>query len=193
MVIVMIRMNRGLQNETPAKAFKDFMIYNKARNLADRTLDYYQEKLKRFLNWLEETEVDLKDINEKKISQYIIYLESEFDIADTTVNAHLRAVRAFIYYCQKFEYVKEFKVQLIKTRKKVKETYKNPEIKVLLKKPNTRSCSFAVFRNWVIVNFLLGTGVRLSTLVNLRIGDLDFDNQFINTGTLLQKYLFKMV
>ena len=164
-------MNRGLQSETPAKAFKDFMIYNKARNLAEETLDYYQEKLKRFLSWLEEIEVELKNIDGKMISRYIIYLESEFDIGDTTVNAHLRAVRTYIYYCQKFDYVKEFKVQLIKTRKKAKETYKDSEIKVLLKKPDTNSCSFAVFRNWVMVNFLLGTGVRLSTLVNLRIGD----------------------
>jgi len=164
-------MNRGLQSETPAKAFKDFMIYNKARNLAEETLDYYQEKLKRFLSWLEEIEVELKNIDGKMISRYIIYLESEFDIVDTTVNAHLRAVKTYIYYYQKFDYVKEFKVQLIKTRKKAKETYKDSEIKVLLKKPDTNSCSFAVFRNWVMVNFLLGTGVRLSTLVNLRIGD----------------------
>lgn len=91
-MVLLISMNRGPQNETPAKAFKEFLRYKRARNLSEETLEYYQEKLNRFLDRLGINKLSLININKKIISRYIIYLKSEYDIVDTTVNAHLRAV-----------------------------------------------------------------------------------------------------
>jgi len=50
---------------------------------------------------------------------------------------------------------------------------------LLLKKPNPKQCSFTEFRNWVIINYLLGTGNRASTVVNIKIGDVDFSGESI--------------
>ncbi len=65
--------------------------------------------------WLEDNGMTVKDIKESVITKYIIYMQTERDIRDTTVNTNLRAIRAFVYYCQKLGYIERFKVSLIKT------------------------------------------------------------------------------
>lgn len=35
--------------------------------------------------------------------------------------------------------------------------------------------SFANYRNWVLVNYSIGTGNRLKSVVNIKIGDLNLD------------------
>jgi len=76
-------------------------------------------------------------------------------------------------------YLHEFKVRLIRFNKKIKETYTNEELDILLKKPNLKSCAFTELRNWVMINYLLGTGNRLSTMTNVKCGDIDFENNVI--------------
>lgn len=66
----------------------------------------------------------------------------------------------------------------------IKEPYTTDELQKLLKEPDCKTCSFAEYRNWVIVNFLLGTGCRASTLLNLQIGDLD-----LSAGTVFFRHM----
>ncbi|HZK61796.1 MAG TPA: site-specific integrase, partial [Anaerovoracaceae bacterium] len=37
-------------------------------------------------------------------------------------------------------------------------------------------CGFTEYRNWVIVNYLLSTGQRRNTVINLKIKDYDPEN-----------------
>jgi len=47
-----------------------------------------------------------------------------------------------------------------------------------------KQCSFTEYRNWVLVNYLLATGNRLGTVINLRIKDINFhDGVVILTKT----------
>ena len=57
--------------------------------------------------------------------------------------------------------MKEFKMYSIKADKKLKETYTDAELKILLEKPDIKKCDFADYRSWVVINFLLGTDVRI--------------------------------
>jgi integrase/recombinase XerD len=54
----------------------------------------------------------------------------------------------------------------------------------LLEKPDVKQCSFAAYRNWVIVNFLLATGCRAATLLAVRIEDVNLD-----TGTVFFRHI----
>lgn len=62
-----------------------------------------------------------------------------------------------------------------KSDKIIKETYSDDELCKLLQKPCLNTCDFVTCRNWVIVNFFLGTGVRVSTLIYIKIEDVDLD------------------
>ena len=83
-------------------------------------------------------------------------------------------MRAILYYGMEIVCIKPFKIVLLRAEKKQKETYSAQEIAALIQKPDLRTCSFAEFRNWAIVNYLLATGNRLETLLHIKIGDVDF-------------------
>lgn len=48
-----------------------------------------------------------------------------------------------------------------------------------MKKPNLRQCGFAEYKVWVMTNFLLSTGIRQRSLINIKIKDIDFDNSVV--------------
>ena len=52
-------------------------------------------------------------------------------------------------------------------------------LKRLLKKPNVKECTFTEYKTWVFENYLLGTGNRISTALNIRIKDIHFSDGVI--------------
>ena len=80
-------------------------------------------------------------------------------------------------------YIPHFEIQLPKADKAPIQTYTDEELKKLLKKPDVRKCIFSTYRSWVIVNFLLSTGVRQNSLVNIKIRGVDFDNSVVYVNT----------
>ena len=49
----------------------------------------------------------------------------------------------------------------------------------LLEKPDIKNCSFSCYKTWVFENYLLGTGNRISTALDLHIGDINFQSGVI--------------
>jgi integrase/recombinase XerD len=76
-------------------------------------------------------------------------------------------------------YLVKFEISLIKADKEQKEPYSNENIKKLIRKPNLRNCGFVEHRNWVLVNYLLETGNRLNTVLNLKVEDIDLVNGMV--------------
>ncbi len=61
----------------------------------------------------------------------------------------------------------------------VKEVYTDEELMLLLKKPNLSKCKFNEYRTWVIINFMMNSGARSSTIREILIGDVDLDNGIV--------------
>ena len=68
---------------------------------------------------------------------------------------------------------------MLKVDNEVKETYSETQLELLLEKPDIKQCSFPVYRSWVMINYLLGTGNRLSTIINIKIEDVDLSNELV--------------
>ena len=68
----------------------------------------------------------------------------------------------------------------MKSQESIKECYTEEELQVLLKKPNIKKCKFPEYRNWVMTCFLIATGVRIGSLVNIQIKDID-----LQAGTVI--------
>lgn len=83
------------------------------------------------------------------------------------------------YYFMKLGYTEPFQITMVKTHKQIKETYTDYELEILLRKPKINKTTFAEYRNWVIINYLLATGNRVATVCDLKIKDIDF-----GTGTI---------
>jgi integrase/recombinase XerD len=76
-------------------------------------------------------------------------------------------------------FIPHFKMQTIKVDKTPVETYTDDELRLLLKKPNIKECSFTEYQCWVITNFLFATGVRQRSLNNIKVKDVDLDNNLV--------------
>lgn len=168
------------QEKTLQEGFKEFTTHCKIKNLAEKTLVYYQAYFTKFETFLDAMAVKhIAEITKPTIDSYILYLKEETEVNDITVNTSLRAVRAIIYYWQSLGYCPHFKIILIKADKTIKETYTESELKLLLKKPTGKGGDFSEYRNWGIVNFLLATGVRVGELVNIKVVDVCTDEGIV--------------
>lgn len=123
-----------------------------------------------------EPKTSIEDITIDLVNSFILSCKSELNIKDVTINTYLRGLRAVLYYFIKLGYMDKFNITNIKLDKQIIETYSDSELKLLLKKPNIKKYTFTKYRSWVLVDFLLGTGCRVGSLVGIRNKDIDFEN-----------------
>lgn len=153
--------------------FEQFLVAKQCINVSPYTLRFYEGCYRHFTDYIDE-ETPCSEITLQTVNSYILALKGRSGINDITINTYLRGMRAILYYGMEIVCIKPFKIVLLRAEKKQKETYSAHEIAVLIQKPDLRTCSFAEFRNWAIVNYLLATGNRLETLLHIKIGDVDF-------------------
>lgn len=109
------------------------------------------------------------------------YLMDRREASEQTVLSYFRDYRAFMYYAMGEGWIEPFAITVKDKEPPIKQTYSDSEIKKLLKKPSTDN--FEENRNWVLINYLLDTGNRIQTIINLKVKDIDFDDKFININT----------
>ena len=74
------------------------------------------------------------------------------------------------------QYIDRFKIRLVRVQDEMPKDYTLEEVKALLKKPDSKEKKISVWRSWAVSCFVVGTGARLGTLVDIRMKDLDFQN-----------------
>lgn len=168
-----------LQSDLTLKeAFDKFQKANKLKNLSAPTIDYYQDGYSKFLKFNPDENLPLNQINSEFIKDYTGYLMGSTK-SMISVNTYLRSFRTFLYWCADMGYLTRFKVSSIKSEKPIKQIYTDAELAILVKRPLVKKCTFAEYRNYVICCFLLGTGVRVASAVNIQIKDIDLNNEMI--------------
>ena len=156
------------------KAVIEFLRHCRLRNLSPRTLEYYTENLEYFQRITAFTYTD-----EITVSSLEEFIGHEMDKGNrvTAINTRIRGLRVFIHFCADRDYMEDFKFPLLKEDETVKEPYTDAELRKLLRRP--ASNQWVEWRSWAIVNTLLATGIRANTLINLHVGDLDFQHNTV--------------
>ncbi len=126
-----------------------------------------------------ETKQPCRMITKEVYENYIIYLQANTEANDQSIYSYCNGLRTILNYLMNNGFIEPFQIKLPKKEKKLKETYTDQELERLLKKPDLKKCNFSEYRGWVLTNFLLGTGQRLSTVSNIKIEDIDFENSII--------------
>lgn len=166
------------QNLTLDEGFNQFIRMCKIKNLSPRTTKTYEIHYAILTKFLDEN-ILLSEINSTTIDDWIIYLKEDGKRKDITVNSYLRSIRVFFYYLMELDLIGNFTIHMLKVTKQIKATYTDAELKVLLNKPNIKECEFTEYKTWVFSNYLLSTGNRISSALNLCIKDIDFGNNLI--------------
>lgn len=159
-------------------AFDLFIRKCRIKNLTDLSISSYEKKMVHFYEFIDKNE-PITAITKDTVDDYILWLRDNTEANDITINSYLRSVRAFLYFCMEDNYIPTFKIQLIRAEKKIKETYSDEELMRLLEKPDVDNCTFSCYKTWVFENYLLGTGNRISTALDLHIGDINFQSGVI--------------
>lgn len=171
-----IQMNQS-KNLSVDDAYDLFIRKCRVKNLSQASIVSYENKIQPFVDYCEGGLIGAVTID--TVDGFTNHLKTEHNVNDVSVVSYLRSVRAFLYYCMECNYMTSFKIHLPKAQKDIKETYSNEQLEKLLAKPDLNSCSFTEFKTWVFENYMLATGNRLSTALNVHIKDIDFDNGMI--------------
>lgn len=172
-----IKMSKAT-NLTVEAAFRLFIRKCKVKNLTELSIKSYEKKIHPFYEFYGKDSL-VSDICSSIVDDYILWLKGNTKANDITINSYLRSLRAFLNYCMDCSYLSHFKIKLIKAEKKIKETYSDEELLRLLQKPDINTCSFSTYKTWAFENYLIGTGNRISTALEIKIGDINFDGGLI--------------
>ncbi len=168
-----ISMKVNLEDMSIKDAFNIYIRKCIVKNLSKQTITTYKVHYAVFEKYYG-TETLIVNIEENMIDNFILYLRDNNECNDVIINSYLRTIRAFLYFLMDAGYIDKFTIHITKVDKKLKPTYTEDELKLLLKKPNVKKCDFIEYRMWVFSNYLLGTGNRISSALNLLICDIDF-------------------
>ena len=173
-----VKKNTECEMLTMGEGFNKFIISCECKNLSPKTINYYKKEFDRFSIYYTESHF-IKTLSQDIVNGYILYLQSESKANDITIASYMRGVRAFCYYFMKNGWCNNFEIVIPKATKKIKETYTDGELAILTKKPDFAKCTFTEEKTWLFECFLLATGCRLSTALNLQVKDVDFDNNVL--------------
>jgi integrase/recombinase XerD len=163
-------------NHTFEELLTEFIDSRRVRNLKQATIKSYDRNSQPFRLFLEEQGIEHIEILQKKdIDQFIKWLQDKYNNT-ATINSYLRAVRAMLNFAMEEEqgYLNPFKIRLPKEDKKIGAIYSAEDIQKLIRKPDFKKCSDWEYKAWVMVNYFLETGNRVSTVNNIKVKDVDF-------------------
>lgn len=164
-----------LDELTLEEMFNKFMIFKKTEGLAPRTIKEYYihfEYIKEFLG----ADKTNRNISIEDFQEYVGFMLHEKELGPMTVNIRIRTMRAFIRFCFKKGFINEpihedFKP--IKAPEDTLESFTPDEIKRLFSVIDEEL--YTGFRDKVIIFVLLDTLVRISELVAMKRGNVDFN------------------
>lgn len=165
-------------------AFEEFVAEKTARNLSQATLKNYVQSFNYFMDFCDFNEESTTD--EIKQTHFYHWMnDMKLDgVKFTSINHYLRDVRAFCYWCmdEDKKYINPpFKIHLMEGQEEQLKLFTDEELGLLLEKPR-RNDSFVVWRTWCIVNWVLGTGNRASTICDVKISDINYSKKEIALG-----------
>ena len=163
---------RQLNNQTVAEIFERFVASQTAKGVSDKTIRNYHSHLHSLQKHLDFS-APLATLTKEDLDNMVISMRQS-GLAHNSISSYLRVFRTFLSWARKAGYT-ELEVANYKDKETVKETYTDAELSVLLKKPDIRKTTFAEYRDWVIINFLLNCGCRAATVRAIQIRDVDLD------------------
>ena len=167
-----ITMNRA-ENKTFEEVFQLFIKSRAAKGVSDTTIRNYHQHLHSISKHLD-IEMPFDELTKSTVNDMVIKMRSS-ELAHNSIATYLRVIKTFLTWCNE-ENLSNVKIQGLKEKETIKETYTDEELERLLRKPD-KGCLFTEYRNWVIINFLLNSGCRAATIRNIQNRDVDLQRK----------------
>ncbi len=148
-------------------------------NYSEHTVDAYASDLADFISWLDENELDIKEVTHRSTRAYLSYLD-EKSYARTSINRRLSAIRSFYKWMVIDGDIDDDPVATVKGPKQPKSLPRRISDSDIAKLLSIwRENDPESVRNTAILELLYATGARISEVANLGIKDIDLQQSQI--------------
>lgn len=161
---------------------EEFLNYlSVEKGLADNTITAYRSDLYKYVNYLEKNKkhLHINEVGRSDIRDYMM-LQKDKGLSANSVSRNLVAIKVFHRFLLRERYTKDDVTSLLdspKLWKHLPDTLSLAEVEEILKKPNLRN--WMGIRDKAALELIYATGVRVSELVNLEIGNANLEIGFI--------------
>ena len=149
---------------------KMFIASKKAVNRQDGTLKQYTREIRRMLDFLGKR---IEDVTGMDLRYYYGVMRERYGIKMSTMQTRIHYLSSFWDFLITEELVKSNpvkKVGMLKIEKTIKKPFSAEELEAL-------RVNCVTLRDRALVEFLYSTGVRVSELVRLNVGDIEMNRQ----------------
>jgi len=156
------------------RAYENYL--NKVKQASTNTVSSYMRDIRQFAQWLTDfEEKDVIDATQQNISAYLSHLEQE-GRSGATLSRNLASLKNFYSYVVSTGFLEQTPVTEIhvdRGEKKAPQILSSKEVEMLLSQP---ACVDAKgFRDKAMLEVMYATGIRVTELISLDVGDVNLD------------------
>ena len=164
------------------QAYENYLT--KVKQASANTISSYMRDIRQFTEWLHETKrIDVMDVTQQNIGEYLSFLESE-GRSGATVSRCVASLKNFYAHIVSSGFLEKTPVTDIKVNrgeKKLPQILTGREIELLLSQP---ACVDPKgYRDKAMLEVMYATGIRVSELIMLNIGDVNLDLGVVKCNT----------
>ena len=167
-------------------AFEEYLSGH--RRLSPYTCRNYIHAVSSFRDWCNDSRqavVDLFTIDKSTARSYLI--EIQHKVSRVTLRNHVSGIRNFYKFCMERNHCESnpfHSLTLPKTEKKLPQYLTEKDILKLLEQPNLQNRKsekgkFLVLRDQMILEILYGGGFRVSELISINYGDINWEQKLL--------------
>ena len=150
------------------------------RGLAPNTIESYGRDLRAFLDFFEKRGIKSIDATTHKDIAEFMWSEKEKGLSPNSISRALVAIKVFYRFLLKEQVIKQDPTSILdspKLWKRLPDVLGVEEVEKLVTKPDLKDL-FGI-RDRAILELLYATGIRVSEMINLNLGDLNLDVGFL--------------
>lgn len=156
-------------------AFSHFIVERMSRGNSKVTIDDYKRMYKKLHFFPNVENLPCSGIAHDGFRA--AFIQSLGQVSQQTVNHYLRSFRAFGNFCEEQGYIIGFNCPIKEVDPPLKNVYTEKELELLLKEPSIED--FVSYRNYAVTAFILTTGARVSTVINIRLSEVDLESGYV--------------
>ena len=162
------------------RSVEEFLSYlSIERGLAENTINSYRRDLNKYTEYLKQNNINSFGKSQRSnITNFMFYLKDK-GLSSNSISRALIAIKVLYRFLVNERYLKNdisSIISLPKLWKKLPEVLSRDEIERLLAAPNLRTTQG--IRDKAVLELMYATGMRVSEIADLKLGDLNLDMGF---------------
>ena len=171
-------------SEQNKKILEDYINYNIKIGLSNKNIKGIKEFIRRFLKYLEENNIDISNLNSLIINKYLL---SKTEINKITLKNYIFILKMFLRYLYDKKVISKKLENKLPTLKRPKNSnlpsvWNFAELNQVLNSIDKASKKGK--RDYAIIMLAITTALRGCDIVNLKLNNIDFENNII---TIIQE------